>query len=92
MRVLLIAALLGTLAAPTFANTVDCASVRIKAEIVATAAQNLHRKALALPATRNWQNSTQKEKDEVREMQKAADVQWKKVEMFANIYQAFCKD
>ena len=92
MRVLLIAAVLGTVAYPTFATTTDCRKLKIKAELIATAAESLDDRVRTLPGAFDWKNSTSQQRDEVRETREAAKVQWKEVEMYANIYHAFCKD
>ena len=50
MRVLLIAAVLGTVAYPTFATTtIDCRKLKIKAELTATAAESLDDRVRTLP-------------------------------------------
>lgn len=93
MRVLLIAAVLGTVAYPTFATTtIDCRKLKIKAELTATAAESLDDRVRTLPGAFDWKNSTSQQRDEVRETREAAKAQWKEVEMYANIYHAFCKD
>ncbi len=92
MRVFLIAAVLGILANPTFANAINCDKVKDIAEQEALYAESLMNTAQTMPAGRNWHNSTQKQKDDFSEMIKAYREVWKRVAMYANIYQAFCKD
>ena len=93
MRVLLIAAVLGTVAYPAFASVIiSCDNVKKRAENEYLFAMSLNKMMQTMPASLDKQNATAKQKDDFLKAMDAERENWKRVQVFANIYSAFCKD
>ena len=92
MRLLLIAFVLGTLAQPAFAGAIDCSGVKKLAEIKHIEANRLAGESLEIGGSKTFFEWTDDQREQWDRYQGKIGEAWRGVEMYANIYQAFCKD
>ena len=92
MRLILTTIILTMLAQPTAAIGVDCPDIRNRADNLAESAKSGESKMKAMRdgygAYTEWADW---QKDQLEETYEIAMKNWQTVEMYANIYSAFCK-
>ena len=91
MRVVIIAAILGLLVQPAFAGVIDCSGVKGLAEISHIEANRLAEESLEIGGSKTFFEWTEDERERWDWHQGKIGEAWRKVEMYANIYSAFCK-
>jgi hypothetical protein len=92
MRVLFIAAVFGILVQPAFAGVIDCPGVKQLAEVNHIDANRLAGESLEIGGSKTFYEWTDDQREQWDWYQGKIGEAWRKVEMYANIYQAFCKD
>ena len=92
MRLLSITTIsLTMLVQPSLAKPVDCGTVEQMAEIHHIQANMLAEDALEVGGSKKFFEWTEDERAQYGRLQVQIDEAWSKVEMYANIYSAFCK-
>ena len=91
MRFVIITAILGLLVQPAFAQTVNCLAVLKLAELHDIEAELRSQERLGIVGFGNRDDLTEDQAERYDQLGKQKYDHWRKVEMFANIYSAFCK-
>ena len=91
MRLVLMTAILGLLIQPAFAKPIDCQQILASATYANQTAHESMRRMTEITESGLSINWTEVQRKTYDLCAKQVDEAWKHMEMFANVYSAFCK-